>query len=238
LVPVCCDGDVRAHSKAIRRIAQAAGAVRDRDVLMADLQARAASLGEPLAPATEALVAALREDRHTAHAALVAVLDSDGHAAFLHAFAATINTTACWDNAPRVRDLGGSTLWRHYEALRAHDRDGLPTDDEALHAMRIDGKRLRYVLELFADTLGTRAEEAVTPLVAFQDHLGALNDSTVARHLLAPHADHATTGPAVGAYLALREQESLQLTAALPAPWQKLNGGSYRRKLLELITRL
>lgn len=238
LAPVCRDDAVRVYTKAIRRIAQAAGAVRDRDVLLADLQARAASLGEPLAPALEALVAALREERRTAHAALVAVCASADHAAFLHAFAVTISATACWDNAPRVRDLGGSTLWRHYEALRAHDRDGLPTDDAALHAMRIDGKRLRYVLELFADTLGASAEEAVKPLVAFQDHLGTLNDGTVAQHLLAPHADAATTAPAVGAYLALREEASVPLIAALPARWQKLNSGSYRRKLLGLIVRL
>ncbi|NTU82513.1 MAG: CHAD domain-containing protein, partial [Chloroflexales bacterium] len=238
LAPVYRGGDKRDHAKAIGRIARVAGAVRDRDVLLADLQARSASLDGQLAGAAEALAAALCEERREAFTKLIDFLDSDDHAAFRHTFAATMNDPADWDDAPRVRDLGGSTLWRHYEALRAHDHTGLPRDAESLHAMRIDGKRMRYVLELFADTLGERAEEAVKPLVAFQDHLGVLNDITVAQHLLAPYAHDNLTAPAVAAYLALREQEGQRLTADLPARWDKLNGGTYRRKLMELVIRL
>lgn len=238
LAPVYAGDDLRAHSKAIGRLARAAGALRDRDVLLADLEQRAPRLPPELAPSCEALAAALAAERRTAHADLLAYLDGDRHAGFLHAFARAMNDPARWDDGPQVRDLGGSTLWRHYEALRAHDRGGLPVDPEALHLMRIDGKRMRYVLELFADTLGQRADEAVRPLMAFQDHLGALNDLEVARLILAPHARDGDTAPAAAAYLALREQDAPRLTAELPARWGKLSGGTYRRRLMELIVRL
>lgn len=238
LAPVYRGGDLRDLSRGVGRTARAAGAVRDRDVLLADLEARQAELPAPLAPGAAALAAALRAERRAAHAALVAFLDSDEHANFLRAFAAAMNDPGRWDDGPRVRDLGGSTLWRHYEALRAHDRCGLPADEEALHMIRIDGKRMRYVLELLADTLGPRADEAVGPLIAFQDHLGRLNDIAVARQLLAPHAADEAAGPAVAAYLALREQEGRRLRDELPARWEKLNSGTYRRRLMELIVRL
>jgi hypothetical protein len=55
---------------------------------------------------------------------------------------------------------------------------------------------------------------------------------------LAPHARDEQTGPAVAAYLALRDQQGLAMTAELPARWEKLNSGTFRRKLMELIIRL
>jgi CHAD domain-containing protein len=238
LEPVYTGDDLRAHSKAIGKIARSAGAVRDRDVLLADLAARDASMPAELGPALAALRQRLGDERRAAHAELLKHFESDGHASFLRAFAHAMNDPAQWDDRPRVRDLGGSTLWRHYEALRAHDRGGLPPTIEGLHAMRIDGKRMRYVLELFADTLGERADEAVRQLTAFQDHMGALNDISVAAQLLAPYADDAAAGPAIAAYLQLREHEHQGLLAGIPARWDKLNSGTYRRKLMELIVRL
>jgi CHAD domain-containing protein len=238
LAPVGPRAELREHAKAMGRLARAAGAVRDRDVLLADMAARADELPEALHSSLADLRATLEAERHAAHTALVAMLDGDALSAALKAFAATMNEAAGWDEGPRVRDLAGSTLWRHYEALRAHASDGLPAEEEALHAMRIEGKRLRYALELFADTLGTRVDEAVKPLISFQDQLGGLNDLAVARTLLAPHLAEASVGPAGAAYLALRERAGAQLRAELPGRWEKLNSGTYRRRLMEVVVRL
>ena len=238
LAPVYYGTDGQLYAKALRRLARAASAVRDRDVLLADLQTRTANLGEALTPAVAALTVVLREERRVAHTTLSAYLDDTRHTTFVRAFATALNDPANWNDTPRVCDLGGSTLWRHYEALRAHDRGGLPTEPETLHAMRLAGKRLRYVLELFTDTLGPRVEAAVKPLVACLDHLGALNDLTVARSRLAPYAAATTTAPAVAAYLALREQEGQHLSGALPARWAELTSADYRHKLLALLAHL
>ncbi|MFQ3662841.1 MAG: CHAD domain-containing protein [Chloroflexaceae bacterium] len=238
LTPVFTPGGLRASSKGLGRLAGVAGPVRDRDVLLADLEERAPALPAEVQPAVAALIERLREERSTAFTALIAFLESDAYAAFLRDFATLMNEHDGWDDHPRVRDLGGSTIWRHYEILRAHDRSGLPADTEELHAMRIDGKRLRYVLEFFAETLGSHADEVIKPLMAFQDHLGVLNDISVARHVLAPHADDPRTGPAVAAYLAQREQQAAQLGADLPARWEKLSGAAYRRKLATCLVSL
>lgn len=238
LAPVYAEGGLRPYRKAVGRLAGVAGPVRDRDVLLADLAARAPELPAELQPAVEALADLLRTEREAALTHLNAFLDSDEYAAFLRDFASMMNDSQGWNDGPWVRDLGGSTIWRHYEALRAHDHSGLPAEEAALHAMRIAGKRLRYVLELFADTLGARADDAVKPLMAFQDHLGSLNDIAIARQLLAPYARHKRAAPAVAAYLALRVQQGEHLRAELPARWEKFNSASYRRKLLDLLARL
>ncbi len=231
LTPVFAPGGLRAYGKGLGRLAGVAGPVRDRDVLLADLAGRAPALPEETQPAVAALSERLREERDKAFTALIAFLESNAYAEFLREFATLMNESDGWDDRPRVCDLAGSTIWRHYEILRAHDRGGLPEDAEELHAMRIDGKRLRYVLEFFAETLGSRADEVIKPLTAFQDHLGVLNDISVARHILAPHADDPRAGPAVAAYLALCEQQVAQLDADLPARWEKLTGLDYRRDL-------
>jgi CHAD domain-containing protein len=231
LTPVFTPGGLRFYSKGLGRLAGVAGPVRDRDVLLADLAEQTPALPEEVQPAVAALSERLREERDEAFRALIAFLESDAYAGFLREFATLMNEPDGWDDRPRVCDLAGSTIWRHYEALRAHDRGGLPVDPEELHAMRIDGKRLRYVLEFFAETLGPRADEVIKPLMAFQDHLGVLNDISVARHLLAPHADDPRAGPAVAAYLALREQQAAHLGAELPARWERLNSLAYRREL-------
>lgn len=238
LAPVGARKPLRTHRKALGRVAAAAGAVRDRDVLLADLAERAKGMSEHLQPSVEALREALAGERRQAHRQLVELLDSADHEATLKAFAGLMSGSEGWDDAPRVRDLGGSTIWRHYEALRAHDRGGIPAEDEALHQMRIEGKQMRYVLELFADTLGPRADDAVNQLVAFQDHLGGLNDVVVARGLLEPHIQDDDAGPAAIAYLALREQQADTSRAELPARWEKLMSATYRRKLLDLIVKL
>lgn len=238
LTPVFAPGGLRVYSKGLGRLAGVAGPVRDRDVLLADLAERAPALPEDVQPAFAALSERLREERDKAFTALIAFLESDAYAEFLREFAALMNEPEGWDDRPRVCDLAGSTIWHHYELLRAHDRGGLPVDPEELHAMRIDGKRLRYVLEFFAETLGSQADEVIKPLMAFQDHLGVLNDISVARRLLAPHADDPRTGPAVAAYLALREQQAAQLSADLPARWEKLNSLAYRRKLAACLVSL
>jgi CHAD domain-containing protein len=238
LAPVAPAAEARPAEKAIRRVARAAGAVRDRDVLLAHLAESRAELPEALHAGLDRLIATLGSERAKAYSRLIDLLDSDGHATFKAAFASLMNSSAKWDEGPRVRDLAGSTIWRHYEALRAHDRAGALPEGAELHAMRIDAKKLRYVLELFAESFGERAEQAVAQLAAFQDELGALNDTMVARATLDAADLGGDARAASDAYLALRESQSKALFGSLGGRWEKVASSTYRRKLMELIIRL
>ena len=107
-----------------------------------------------------------------------------------------------------------------------------------MHAMRIDAKKLRYVLELFAENFGERVDPVVAQLAAFQDELGALNDVEVAGSTLASADIGEDARAASAAYLSLRESQRKTLFDALTTRWAKVAHTAYRRKLMELIVRL
>ena len=225
LTPVAPAKATRRATETVRTLARVASATRDRDVLLNDMTNRDIHGLEPV-------IEAVRAERMAAHTALVSYLSGKQYERELRALAQLACFSEGWDNRPRVRDHAGSMLYAHYEALRSYDRNGLPEDEASLHAMRIAGKRLRYALELIGDIVGERLSDLLQPLINFQDHLGALNDVSVARGLLTPHIAHST---AVTEYLAARETEWATLRAELPECWSVLASADYRRHLLAVI---
>lgn len=71
------------------------------------------------------------------------------------------------------------------------DEVGTPRAAEALHAVRIAAKKLRYTLEIVAPYLGEGGGVAVRQLRAVQDKLGEFHDDTVLDDTLRPEVDHA-----------------------------------------------
>lgn len=58
-----------------------------------------------------------------------------------------------------------------------------------LHAVRIAGKKLRYLTELFAPALEARDKGVIKRLIRMQDELGRLNDLAVSQSLLRQHGE-------------------------------------------------
>ena len=117
----------------------------------------------------------------------------------------------------------GAAQWR--SARRAERRLGHLPSDEALHRLRIQAKRLRYVAEAAAPvarrTSGRRAALlTATAAARLQDALGELHDSVVQEHWLRDLvAELASRGPAGAADGAVVEVAFVagQLVAALRA---------------------
>ncbi len=90
-------------------------------------------------------------------------------------------------NAARpVRDLASQKIWKAYRRMRRRGRElGESPPLEALHRLRIDGKKLRYLLEFFR---GIYDEAEIEPLVEqlklLQDILGGINDLRVQQQRL------------------------------------------------------
>jgi CHAD domain-containing protein len=90
-------------------------------------------------------------------------------------------------NASRpVHELASQKIWKSYRRMRSHGRDlGESPPLEALHRLRIDGKKLRYLLEFFR---GLYDEAQIEPLVEqlklLQDILGGINDVRVQQQQL------------------------------------------------------
>jgi CHAD domain-containing protein len=141
----------------------------------------------------------------------------------------------------QVRHTAGGRIWGAYEHLRAHEAILGWADIPALHAVRIDAKRLRYTLESFREVLPPAAGDLIARVTALQDHLGVLNDADLAAHLAREHLmTHgprlsATSRAAVVAYLASREGVVAAYRRSLSTRWRPITAPTTRRMLAAVI---
>jgi CHAD domain-containing protein len=159
----------------LAELARAVGRVRDLDV-------RAGGLpdGDGVQPLRDAWAA----ERAAAADEMGHRLGTRRHARLLAGLAALVSAPE--EGAPpspgrrAVRDRVGSAVWTGFERRRgaATGLDG--ADLEALHDLRIRAKRLRYTLEFLGPVLGADRAWLVGRLVELLDHLGALNDASLA----------------------------------------------------------
>lgn len=201
------------------------GAVRDRDVMTAGLGASIEALG-PDAPLAEGLLARLAEERAEAQAAAIAALDSDRYLALLDRLvdAARAPRTLPGADAPAadvLPGLAGAT----FGALRKRVRKlGASPSAEALHELRIKGKRARYAVDVAVPVVGRRAKATAKAIGALQDVLGDHQDRAVAEAWLRGALDDATPAQAfaIGLLVAAERRRAEELRATWRSAWKPL----------------
>jgi CHAD domain-containing protein len=243
----------------LRAAARALGAVRDLDVILANAEAyrsRSGDIGESLA----GWIALLEAERLEARQVLHAFLGGKRCTRLLGDLDAFLGDPARYAGSgagptggagahlepagsPRVRDVLPAALWGQFAAVRAYEAVEAPSV-QALHALRIEIKRYRYLLEFFQGVLGVMS---VRPLleqaVRAQDHLGRLHDADVAsqrlRAYVAERADpEAGETTAARAYQAELESELGDLIRTFPTLWEGVAGIAPRRRLGRLLARI
>ena len=244
----------------LQEAAEVLGAVRDLDVILAHAQAYAGRQPEGEAD-LEGWLDTLRARRTAALEALREYLAGKRFRRLrseVQAFLAGVTARGRADDATvrgggaaevagasgsmRVRDVLPAALWAQYSTVRAHEAVAEPTP-ESLHALRIEIKRLRYLMEFFQGVLGARAIPAIELAVRAQDHLGRLNDAWVAAGMLRAYIGEAgspdsSSLASAAAYLADLHREVEALTQEFPPLWQEITGPIYRRRLARLLARV
>jgi inorganic triphosphatase YgiF len=87
--------------------------------------------------------------------------------------------------AEPVETFAADMLDVHFKRVRHKGKHIMRLDDEALHGLRIEIKRLRYALEFFGSLFdGREVKHFLEGLSGLQDFLGNLNDLTVAHRLI------------------------------------------------------
>jgi CHAD domain-containing protein len=237
-------GRTRKLRRRLGIVADRLGAVRDLDVLIANLDEYRAGLEEAQRPGLEPLFSLWRKERNDARSQLMAELDSREYATFLddmgdflESGANSAATIAAPTTPHRVRDRAPSEIWSSYESVRVYELVLPWADVETLHELRICTKWLRYALEFFGELLGTDSELLLTRVALLQDHLGMLHDADVAakltRDVLVSRAGELTKAEtdAIGAYLQSREREVARRRRALGPVWRAVDGAPFRRAL-------
>ncbi|MEP0761567.1 MAG: CHAD domain-containing protein [Chloroflexota bacterium] len=240
---------VRPLVRGLRRIAAALGEVRDLDVFREKAERFAAkNSGVDLSP----LFTTWQDDYDAARAALIEALDAPRFARFverLHGFVTTPGAGALpiqrgdGIEAYQVRHVAPRLVYEHYERVRAYEAlvDSAPI--ATLHALRIDFKRLRYAMEFFEEVLGPEVKLVIKEIKTMQDHLGDLNDTSVAAQVLNDFItaqQNAHSGvpqflrpdiSGVLAYADFQAAEQQRLLDTFPEAWANFNREEVRRSL-------
>lgn len=178
------------------------GQLRDLDVLLLARPGFLALVPEEMRPGLDAMFARLAAERQAEHARLAAHLRSAAYerevAALTRLFAARrLLRHGCGAEMP-AHDLACRLIWKRYRRIHRlartirHD-----TPDEAVHALRIQCKKLRYLMEFFAPVFpSARFAALLKPLKKLQDRLGAFNDCAVQQVSLRHHAAALVSEPA------------------------------------------
>jgi CHAD domain-containing protein len=170
-------------------LGRALGPARDADVLIERLRRRAATFDNTGREAVETLIEALVTDRRLARTQMLAVLGSRRYTALLRRLVSAVGqplpTPSGRDGTPPLVKLVHAEYRRLSKAVRAAGED---PPDEVLHALRIQGKRLRYTGELVVASsrkpIRKPVRKLVASTVALQDVLGEHQDACVAQHLV------------------------------------------------------
>ena len=235
------------YVRELRVVATTLGTVRDLDVLIEGVDAYTADLAAPGSGGMAPVRLHLVEQREAARSELIEFLDSNRYQDFVSDYLEFVETPGAGELRPApglpvlVRHTAGGRIWTAYEHLRAHEMVLGWADVLALHAIRIDAKRLRYTLESFREVLPPGVDGLIARIVTLQDHLGMLNDADVAAtmaraFLMASGARSApATQAAVSQYLASREATVVSLRRGLPTVWRPIVALPTRRAIAGLI---
>jgi len=255
-VRVFADGiPVRLHDaleRDLRWLGRSLGAVRDLDVHLARFQQyRDAQPAEQRA-AIDGLLRHLRSRRTDCRRELLAALDSPRYFRLL----LKLERFAAARARKRPRDTPGQeplvvagrraleqAVSKVVKRGRKVDTSGHTPTAKELHRLRIQAKRLRYLLEFLRELTGKPGRRFVKRLVRLQDLLGAHQDNVVAEAVV--HEYTATAGlsadPAAAAMNALLDHEERAAAAARAAfhrSWRRFTQKRTPPDLREVLQRL
>ncbi|HEX4143821.1 MAG TPA: CHAD domain-containing protein [Pirellulales bacterium] len=196
----------RKMKKQLKRIRLAAGDARDLDVLAARLEKDRTAVSDDASIAK--LLHFVTRLREQAQPAIEKLYD---HLSSKDRFARRTQAILAWLRDRSADDLVDAHT---FVDVARHDLSPLVerfftaaaadlSQPDALHRLRICGKRVRYAMEIFGGAFGPEMREEIYPIVAeIQDKLGKINDHVTAGRLYA-HWRHRVDEPDVADLLHL-----------------------------------
>jgi len=166
------------------------GPTRDLDVFLDDMKRYRKKLDKTARPSLEPLIELIRTDKRLEHERLVAQLDTDRYRSLVSGWRAFLDSPSGVADAPEaagpIVEVAAERICSRYQRVVGRGRrlDALRATDR-LHRLRIDGKKLRYLLEFFRALFpGETVDPLIATLKRLQDQLGRFNDLLVQQSAL------------------------------------------------------
>jgi CHAD domain-containing protein len=238
---------IRPFEKGLRQTGRALGSVRDLDVFMENAAAYLQTLPPEDQTSLDPLLSSWEVQREAAREKMLTHLDSNNYNRFVSGFGEFLTTEGAGailpnpskPSADRVFQIIPVLIYHHLEVVLAYENVLEGASLETHHALRIDMKRFRYILEFFQEVLGDEVKPVITDAVAVQDHLGALNDADVACHILIEYLDdwrdkdqrERINIQGVTQYLIAQQTTLRTLVDTFPEQWEHFTRKEMRREL-------
>ncbi|MDZ4764281.1 MAG: CHAD domain-containing protein [Chloroflexota bacterium] len=247
----------KVFNRKLSRVARALGAVRDLDVMIVAFEKYATKLetDEPNATSTaaiERILTAMDGERQLARLELVHALDRGEYRRFVADFGTFLQTAGAGvkampdDTTPvQVRHVLPTLIYSHVGAVRAFDtalaKAISENDQNTLHLLRIEFKRLRYAISMFEQVLGASVETFIDELKKIQDHLGDLQDiytAAIRLNEFKAEIDDPDASALIDRYIADGTADAEQKRAAFAEVWKRFNARVVQRMLATAVAAL
>lgn len=224
--------EILALREDLRWLAGSLGAVRDLDVQLVAFAGWSERLDNADAASLEPLLDEVRRRRNTAREQMLAALDSERFERFITWFTELLALPIDATNARAALDVAPDLILRRQRRFaRKAAKIRRNATPDAVHAVRIEAKRMRYALEFFRPLYGKGVSAYIRRLVEVQDLLGAHQDAIVAVDQLRELASlsNALPGPTLFVMGRMAERsvaDARELRARFPTTYRALGAKS------------
>ncbi|OWU75111.1 hypothetical protein ATO3_10695 [Marinibacterium profundimaris] len=225
------------------------GRLRDLDVYMLERGRYTAMAPEEFRPGLEKLFDSLATDRETARRTLGRRLRSEAYAKEVRSLEKLVASRKKLHRGPAAGrdalDFAQALTWKRYRKVcRIAATIDDDTEDEQIHALRIQCKKLRYLIEIFAPLFDpAETAKVLKSLKKLQNTLGDFNDCAVQQaelHEMLDRLDPNTTpdaveiAAAVGALISLLHGRQLDHRARVVSSFAAFDSDTTRTRVRSL----
>ncbi len=241
-------GEVKKLNRELKWLAAVLGDVRDLDVYQDNLRLYAAEIGEDDAADLSDYQKHLSNAWRTSREALLACLTSPRYQqlkADFSRFLAKGSSKAGKKKGqtPSISDIAAKLVSRRYKRVLQDGRAiTRKSPDKALHALRIDCKRLRYLFEFFESVYGEALRPFVQRLRRLQDKLGDFNDACVATERLRKYAESLPVNAdsrrqlvVLGQLIHAQELQAAKRRSRFRKTWKRFDRSGKRKQIVRLL---
>lgn len=233
--------------KGLKMVARTLGDVRDLDVMIKNLVEFRATQETEEVDHLKSVLGEIDQERTTARNTLISLLDSKRFQKFVDqqqkVLISSSKDVKAHSDQPvvpiQVRHVLPVLIQERLSQIKAYDVVIGDASFEQLHGLRIEFKRLRYIVSGFESVLGSTAEKFIVELKQIQDHLGELNDAKVAIWSLRPRMKELSKDDpardALKAYINQNKEKVEQLIAGFPPVWERFNSRTVQRALSDAL---